>query len=372
MAQYIVDFHKKRNEKYFFVREVESDSIVHLPSQYLMHKKRSKISPNTIKRSGLAISYYLNYLEKDQLKMQDVYQMDYARQHEHFTDFLIWVKAGEHHNAGHKQCPNNETCNAYLKEVFRFYLFTELQLEHGQRLKVLFDIQIHVHNSKGVNRALRRKSFKGYLKEQGHIGKTIEQDKIITLLQECTNCRDQILLLLLAETGFRIGELLGIRFVEDIEYETRTITVNFREDNENDARAKNAEYRKARISEETFEILMFYIEEYKELIMKQEYLFVNISKGYEGMALKASSVYAMLRRLEKKTDIKASPHMLRHYFANARRKDGWRLELISLSLGHRHIETTMKYLNIGDDELIKVSDEFYKKNQALYGVERLL
>ena len=85
-----------------------------------------------------------------------------------------------------------------------------------------------------------------------------------------------------------------------------------------------------------------------------------------------SGVYAMLRRLEAKTGIKASPHMLRHYFANARRKAGWKLELISQALGHRHIETTMKYLNITDEELIEVSDEFYRRHQAMYGIQDLL
>ena len=219
---------------------------------------------------------------------------------------------------------------------------------------------------------MNRKSFRGYLKEKGHQGKTIEQDKIVELLQECANSRDQILLLLLAETGFRIGELLGVRYAEDIDYEKHIIYVNFRDDNENGARAKNAEFRRAKISDATFDILMFYIEDYKELILGQEYLFINVSGDYVGKPFKGSGVYAMLRRLEKKTGIKASPHMLRHYFANARRKDGWKLEMISQALGHRNIETTMKYLNITEDELIEVSDAFYNRHQAMYGVQNLL
>ena len=176
----------------------------------------------------------------------------------------------------------------------------------------------------------------------------------------------------MAETGFRIGELLGVRYGEDIDYKNHVIYVNFREDNENNARAKNAEFRRAKISDATFDILTFYIEEYKELILKQEYLFINVSGDYAGKPFKVSGVYAMLRRLEEKTGIKASPHMLRHYFANERRKDGWKLELISQALGHRSIETTMKYLNITDEELIQVSDEFYSKHQAMYGIQDLL
>ena len=154
--------------------------------------------------------------------------------------------------------------------------------------------------------------------------------------------------------------------------EKHIIYVNFRDDNENGARAKNAELRRAKISDATFDILMFYIEDYKELIIGQEYLFINVSGDYVGKPFKGSGVYAMLRRLERKTGIKASPHMLRHYFANARRKDGWKLEMISQALGHRNIETTMKYLNITEDELIEVSDAFYNRHQAMYGVQNLL
>ena len=92
------------------------------------------------------------------------------------------------------------------------------------------------------------------------------------------------------------------------------------------------------------------------------YPFVDLFdlRTYTG-AVHILSLDAMLRRLERKTGIKASPHMLRHYFANARRKDGWKLEMISQALGHRNIETTMKYLNITEDELIEVSDAFYNR-----------
>lgn len=287
-------------------------------------------------------------------------------------EYLINTATLKDSREEYSKLPNNETCNAYLKEVFRFYTFMERENGQSESLKVLSDAQTIVRNSIGVRRVLNRKSFHGYLKEKGHQGKTIEQDKIVSLLQECANCRDQVLLLLLAETGFRIGELLGVRYMEDIDYKNHMIYVNFREDNENGARAKNAEFRRAKVSDATFDILMFYIEDYKELIMKQEYLFINISGDYVGKPFKVSGVYAMLRRLESKTGIKASPHRLRHYFANARRKDGWKLELISQALGHRSIETTMKYLNITDEELIQVSDEFYNKHQAMYGIQNLL
>ena len=249
MEKYIVEMQMDKQEKFYFIRENESGDIVYLPSKYLMHKKRSKISPNTIRRSAFALSYYLNFLDEKQLCLDDIYQMKYIEQHEHFTDFLIWLKAGMHSREDYLKLPNNETCNAYLKEVFRFYTFMEQENKHSESLKVLSDTQMIVRNSIGIRKVLNRKSFRGYLKEKGHQGKTIEQDKIVVLLQECANSRDQVLLLLLAETGFRIGELLGVRYAEDIDYEKHIIYVNFRDDNENGARAKNAELRRAKISD---------------------------------------------------------------------------------------------------------------------------
>jgi len=45
MAQYVVGMQTEKKEKFYFIREKESMDIVLLPSKYLMHKKRSKISP---------------------------------------------------------------------------------------------------------------------------------------------------------------------------------------------------------------------------------------------------------------------------------------------------------------------------------------
>lgn len=219
MEHFIVDMQTEKSKKYYFIREEVSQEIVLLPSQYLMHKMRAKGSPNTIKRSALVISYYLNYLSENQLTMEDVWNMKYEKQQEHFTDFLIWLKAGMHSKDEYTKKPYNETCNAYLKEVFRLYNFAEQQEGCEQSLKVLSDAQYIVRNSVGIRKILNRRSFHGYLKETGHIGRTIEQDKIVILLKACTNCRDQVLLLLLAETGFRIGEILGNRYATDIDYE---------------------------------------------------------------------------------------------------------------------------------------------------------
>ena len=83
MARYIVDSQMENHEKYYFIREVESQDIVLLPTKYLMHKKRSRLSPNTVRRSAGAISYYLNYLDEYSLRLDDIWEMKYDKQQEH-------------------------------------------------------------------------------------------------------------------------------------------------------------------------------------------------------------------------------------------------------------------------------------------------
>lgn len=67
---------------------------------------------------------------------------------------LYWLKAGNHteQTAGEKKCPNEGTCNAYLKDVFRFYLFIEAEYEQYGSLKTLSYNQIIAVNQVGVKR----------------------------------------------------------------------------------------------------------------------------------------------------------------------------------------------------------------------------
>lgn len=137
------------------------------------------------------------------MEVTDVYGLPYDEQTEHFVSFLYWLKAGNHteqKSEKSNRCPNNGTCNAYLKDVFRFYLFIEAEYEQYGSLRTLSYNQIVAVNEVGVKRVLRNHSFKGYLKEEESRGRSAKQNQIITILKACTNLRDQLLLLLLAET----------------------------------------------------------------------------------------------------------------------------------------------------------------------------
>ena len=372
MRQYTVENLTDNGIKYFFIRDCETLKMVLLPTKYLKHKTVMNCSPNTVKRSAFAICYYFEYLAEMKLKISQIYDMSYSKQSEHFVEFMHWVKMGRHRNENGRKNPKNGTCNAYLNEVFGFYRYIEAEYEELGSLKVLLYSQFVVRNESNTKSMYRTKSFHGYMNPEERNVRAATREEIITVLQSCTNCRDQLLILILAETGFRIGEVLGIDYTKDIDYQNRKVRVRFREDNENGARAKNFEFRESIVSNDTFEFLMHYLAENRKLLQYQTYLFINISGKTAGHAWKVESVYDMFGRMEKKTGIKLTPHMLRRYFAIERWNAGWPLEMVSQALGHRHLETTTKYLNIMDDKLLEASKEFFKKHSNDYGIKQLL
>ena len=205
MKRYKVETQREGSVKYFFIRDMESLEIVLLPSKYLMHQVRANRSPNTIRRNAFALAYYWEYLLENEKKAEDIYAMDYETQYDYFAEYLKWLKAGKHTD-NLENGPQNKTCNAYLKEVFRFYCFLEAVRNNDSYLSVLsYNQPITKANAIGVRRTLRSRSFKGYLKEEERDVRAAEKNEIITILEACTNCRDQVLILLTSELGFRIG-----------------------------------------------------------------------------------------------------------------------------------------------------------------------
>lgn len=371
MKRFVVKNFKDNAKKYFYIQDNENFEIVPLPSKYLKYLIETNQSPKTVLRRARSLSYYLEYLSENELTIDMVCELNFDEQNSHFVQFLWWLKEGKHTDNGKLNKTGNGTCNAYLKDVFRFFLYAT-DLKYLKPLRVLSYNQIQVANAVGVKRSMRFRSFNGYFKAKDRNVRAAQEDEVIDILQSCTNIRDQLLLLLLAETGFRIGELLGIDYSRDIDYQNRTIRVYFRDDNENDSRAKNAEYRRAKVSKDSFDFLLHYISEYRGLLQHQNLLFINIAGKNAGKALREESVRDMFRRMERKTGIKLTPHMLRRYFAQTRRKEGWALELISQALGHKHLDTTTKYLGMLDEQLLEASHEYFARHSEIYGIKELL
>lgn len=371
MNAYVLKSVKEGRKEYFYLYDTVDEAISALPSKYLMFLLRSHKSPNTVRHYGRSLAFYLSFLSDLQITLGDVFSWPYSRQYDHFEDFLYYVKEGKN-TAKTTLPPKNNTANAYLRDVFGFLTFLSLEESSFGDIKVLCDRTVYFRNAVGVKMSRIGKTFRGYLPAEEEAGRIVSKDEIRALYLACTNVRDKLLILLLSETGFRIGEILGIRYTEDIDFEKREVKVNYRPDNENKARAKNAELRRALISEETYEVLMKYLADYADDLKDMDFLFITLSGKAKGQPLTVDSVYSLFDRLYVKTGILATPHMFRRYFATERYKNNWDMVLISHALGHKKLETTEKYLRIGPEMLSDASEEYYRKNEGLIDISGLI
>ena len=75
------------------------------------------------------------------------------------------------------------------------------------------------------------------LRQPRQLPRMLTTEQVATLAQACDHLRDRFLMVLLAETGMRIGQALGLRHADFISHR-RELHIVARSDNANGARAK--------------------------------------------------------------------------------------------------------------------------------------
>lgn len=366
-----VDMMQDKGTQYYLIRDLSDYSSPDMVNRFLVHQITAGKSPNTAKARAFAASYYMTYLDTKGMVLAGVLQLSFAEQMEHFHGFLVWLKAGLHKESA--KPTGNVTCNDYLKAVFGLYDFVALQYKM-EALKVTGEDQRSLYNSMGVGIKVHGRRFKGFLRETDPKRPIIVKSQVKEMVSTAENIRDKLLILVLAETGCRIGECLGIHYTTDLDYERKQVKIVFRERNENHERAKNGEERWLAVSDETWDILQMYLTEYRDWLKQTEFLFITIGQENHGKPLNAGAVYKLLERLEKKTGVHVTPHQFRRYYANERRRAGWRIEEVAVGMGHRSITTTYHYYQLDDEEKESASKAFFASTEKLAGedIKKLL
>ncbi|MGI5243394.1 tyrosine-type recombinase/integrase [Dactylosporangium sp. CA-139066] len=159
------------------------------------------------------------------------------------------------------------------------------------------------------------------------------------LLAACCRWRDRFLLVLLHETGLRLGEALGLRH-SDLRLRQGEVHVVPRLDNANRARVKGLRGRVVPVRGVVFDAYATYMEvEYGAL--DSDYVFVNLFRPPVGAPMRASAVEKLAARLRRDAGVASfSPHVLRHGFATRLLRAGVPIEVVPELLGHSSPQTT--------------------------------
>ena len=154
------------------------------------------------------------------------------------------------------------------------------------------------------------------------------------------------IIIVLRNTGMRIGELLNLRF-NDIDLLRGYITVTS---------PKTNNYRIVPINKELDALLCWLTNHYivpkglkvnRRMDIHKEYLFCH----QDGTRIK--SIKTSFNKACKRAGIKATVHMLRHSFASHLVMNGVDLVSIKELLGHTSINTTMIYSHISNEHKTK-------------------
>ncbi len=315
-------------------------SVVESAEAFLAHLHAVERSPNTVKAYAHDLRDWFDFLDGAGLVWSAVRLEDVGR-------FVAWLRLPPSARDGRVVAlPLAEgyctpaTVNRKLAAVSSFYEFHQ---RHGVELGDLL-VTWRTQTSRGGSwrpllahlgsRAERRRTVK--LRAGRRIPAVLDADQIEAVLRACHRLRDRLLFMVLADTGLRVGEALGLRH-EDIDAAARLVTVTPR-GNSNGARAKGWQ-RQVPVPARVVRLYSDYLHaEYGDLDC--DYVFVNLWSAPMGQPLRYRSVYDLVGRLRARTGITFGPHTFRHSYATELLRRKVPVEVVQRLLGHASIATT--------------------------------
>ncbi|QHO69148.1 tyrosine-type recombinase/integrase [Marisediminicola antarctica] len=178
---------------------------------------------------------------------------------------------------------------------------------------------------------------------------TIQQ--VHSILMECRDRRDRLLIMLAFTTGMRVGQILGLRH-EDIDTRGRTIRIEARDDNSNGARSKGRKSGTIPMTEQVNRLYIDYMHEEYGYI-DSPFVFINFDTL---KPMNYSAADSIIQRLRRKTgNYQWSIHTLRHTFVTLSRRAGVPIDVISNLVLHKNIQTTIDmYSHLDVEDLRRI------------------
>jgi integrase/recombinase XerD len=316
---------------------------------FLAHLQALDRSPTTIRAYGFSLKLWFEFLAVVAVGW------DQARA-DHLSRFVAWLRAPAANvvvlETGIAQ-RSAATINRHLAGLFSFY---DYQARNGVELAQALvtwrrsnrgGYKTFLHHVNG-GRPVATRPFR--LRQPRRLPRSLSAEQVVALVEACEHLRDRFLLVLLAETGMRIGQALGLRHADFVSHR-RELHIVPRPGNANGARAKTTEVTTIPISAGLVRLYTAYMfDEYGEI--DSDYVFVNIFAEPRGAPMRYQAVYRLITGLKARTEIDFTPHMLRHSLATDLLRQGVAVDIVAKMLTHRSsVTTSQTYVHLDTADL---------------------
>jgi site-specific recombinase XerD len=347
--------------------------MVEPAEEYLEYLRAQRASPNTVKSYARALALWWQYLDAFDLRWDAVTL-------ENFGAFLTWLRTGDEPQVSSiERRPARfaeSTIAARLHAVVSCYDYHVLngvdvgrdlhRITHrgGGRYKPLLE---HVARRNGRRQAVIR------VRRPRPATPPVLTPRQIELICEacaswdaqrrewCGSVRNRLLWTVLAETGVRLGEALGLQHRDWYtgRGDTPFIEVVARE-HPHAVRAKSG-YRRLFVSDELDRLYGEYVWQLCEAgadLATENFdaacIFVNLDREPRFAPWQPESVYDLVDRLRRQLSGQVpkdwTPHWMRHSHATALLLSGAPVHVVSRRLGHADVQTTLNtYAHVTED-----------------------
>lgn len=355
--------------------------VVDPAERYLEFLRGQRSSPNTVKSYARALALWWQYLDAFGLRWDAVTV-------ENFGAFLTWLRTGDGPEVvSIERRPARfaeSTIAARLRAVISCYDFHLLngvdvglslhRITHrGGRYKPLLE--------NVARRTGRRQAVVRVRERRRAAPPVLTPGQIEGICDACANwdaetrewsgsVRNRLLWLLLAETGLRLGEALGLQHRDwhTGRGDTPFIEVVDRE-HPHGVRAKSG-YRRLYVSDELDRLYGEHVwrlcETGADLAtgdFDATYVFVNLDRDPKFAPWRPESVYDLVDRLRRQLAGQVpptwTPHWMRHSHATALLLSGVPVHVVSRRLGHSDVQTTLNtYAHVTEDAEMRAAADW--------------
>lgn len=352
------------------IREDGSQSVVLVDDKYqiveevalfLNYLEKRGRSINTIENYCRDMKEYYTWLSKEGLKFFEVNRRIMIS----WIDFI-------NTEVGNKREKSARTVNRYIATIASFYNYFESIGGHLEENPISMEsnnMNFKYNSSKTFDKSNMNVNLYRQKERKKRNTQRLFRNEIDLLykgLSELTNSseineRNQLIFRVLYETGCRIGEVLGLRVMD---YSTPnpldkvgTISIKRHFPLYHKDHSIKTNERDIPVSMELIYAIDDYVINSRPFNEEIETVFVSHAYSTLGNFMTRSAIEKVFQKLSRVSEIKCTPHMLRHTHGTELKERGYDQIYISDRLGHNSLESTNKYMHIS----FEAQSEAYEK-----------